>query len=179
MEIFAPRADYLAINVSSPNTVGLRRLQGRDLLENLMNQLIARRWSLERELGYRTPMLMKLSPDLSDRELDDVLDVMTRVGADGVIASNTTVSRDGLDSPVAREAGGMSGAPLEDRSTVIVQRIFQRTGGELPVIGVGGVMSVDDARAKLDAGAVLVQVYTGLVYAGPGLVSQICRDIKV
>ena len=173
MDIFAPLADYLAINVSSPNTVGLRRLQARQALDDLLSQLTARRREQRASLGRRPPLLVKLAPDLSDAELDDALDVLLRAGVDGVIAANTTLSRDGLNSPRAGESGGLSGAPLERRSTQMVRQIYERTGGRLPIVAVGGVMSAEDARAKLEAGASLVQVYTGLVYAGPGLVREI------
>jgi dihydroorotate dehydrogenase len=184
LQAFAPLADYLAINVSSPNTVGLRRLQAREALEALLGQLDQERQNQALRLGRTVPLLVKLAPDLTDEELDDALEVLVRTGMDGVIATNTTLSRDGLKPPrvanvlptsqsPAIETGGLSGAPLRQRSTQIVQKIYSRTGGKLPVIGVGGVMSADDAREKLDNGALLVQVYTGLVYAGPGLVKNI------
>ena len=175
MDIFAPLADYLAINVSSPNTVGLRRLQARDALNNLLELLLKRRAELD--LKKRLPLLVKLAPDLDQQELDDALDVLLSTGVEGVIATNTTVSRAGLDSPLASESGGLSGAPLGGRSTNMIRQIHLRTGGKLPIIGVGGVMGADHAKAKLDAGATLVQVYTGLVYAGPGLVRKIKRSL--
>ena len=175
MDIFAPLADYLAINVSSPNTVGLRSLQARDALSNLLELLLKRRAELD--LKKRLPLLVKLAPDLDQQELDDALDVLLSTGVEGVIATNTTVSRAGLDSPLASESGGLSGAPLGGRSTNMIRQIHLRTGGKLPIIGVGGVMGADHAKAKLDAGATLVQVYTGLVYAGPGLVRKIKRSL--
>jgi dihydroorotate dehydrogenase len=175
MEIFAPLADYLAINVSSPNTVGLRRLQARDALNDLLGLLLKRRAAMD--LENNLPMLVKLAPDLDQEELDDALDVLLSGGIDGVIAANTTVSREGVDSPLASESGGLSGAPLGGRSTSMIRQIHQRTGGKLPIIGVGGVMCGDDAKVKLEAGATLVQVYTGLVYAGPGLVREIKRSL--
>jgi dihydroorotate dehydrogenase len=170
---FAPLADYLAINVSSPNTVGLRRLQRRQSLEQLLEVLARARKSQEQRLGRGVPLVVKLAPDLGDAELEDALDVMLRTGMDGVIATNTTVSRQGVRSALAKEAGGLSGAPLQQHSTRIIQEINRLTGGKLPVIGVGGVMGAVEARQKLDSGAVLVQVYTGLVYTGPGLVKKI------
>jgi dihydroorotate dehydrogenase len=175
--IFAPLSDYLAINVSSPNTVGLRRLQARAALEELLTLLGKQRDEQVKRLGRMVPLMVKLAPDLTDGELDDALDVLLRVGMDGVIATNTTLDREGLRSPLAGEAGGMSGAPLRRRSSQVVCKIRQRTGGRLPVIAVGGVMNPMDAREKLEAGAALVQVYTGLIYAGPGLVKQILRGI--
>jgi dihydroorotate dehydrogenase len=118
-----------------------------------------------------------LAPELDDDELDDVLTAVSATGMDGVIATNTTVSRGGLRSPLAQQAGGLSGAPLEQRSTEVVKMISARTGGKLPVVGVGGVMGPEDARRKLDAGATLVQIYTGMVYRGPGLVRQIVESL--
>jgi dihydroorotate dehydrogenase len=170
MERFAPLADYLAINVSSPNTIGLRRLQARAALESLLAQVMHTRNALAASLEKPVPVLVKLAPDLSDQELDDALLPILDLGVDGVIAANTTLSREGLTSPLASQAGGLSGAPLRERSTQMVRQICQRTQGKLPVIGVGGVMCAEDFRLKLEAGACLVQVYTGLVYAGPGLV---------
>jgi dihydroorotate dehydrogenase len=125
------------------------------------------------KLGRPVPILVKLAPDLNGEELDDGLGALTQAGADGVIATNTTISRAGLRSPLAVETGGLSGAPLMAMSTEMVRTIHGRTGGRLPIIAAGGVMGPADARAKLDAGASLVQVYTGLVYQGPGLVRAI------
>jgi len=177
MKIFAPLGDYLAINVSSPNTVGLRRLQARQELESLLNELNRERQAQEARLRHRVPMLVKLAPDLSPEELTDALDVLQQTGMDGVIATNTTIAREGIDGIHALETGGLSGAPLGQRSTQMIRQIYRHTGGNLPVIGVGGVMNAEDARQKLDAGAILVQVYTGLVYAGPGLVKQILKGL--
>jgi dihydroorotate dehydrogenase len=169
LEKFSPLVDYLTVNVSSPNTVGLRRLQARDQLENLLAQLSAARL----RSPHPRPILVKLAPDLSDLELDDALDALIRTGMDGVIATNTTVSRAELRSPSGRESGGLSGAPLTKRSRTVVSEIYRRTSGKLPIVGVGGIMSPDDAKAMLDAGAALIQLYTGLIYAGPGLVREI------
>jgi dihydroorotate dehydrogenase len=177
MRTLAPVADYLAINVSSPNTVGLRRLQAREALLELLQAVAAERASLA-EQGRRVPVLVKIAPDLTDDELDDALAAILATGMDGVIATNTTLARDGLSSASAREAGGLSGAPLRDRSTAVVAAIATRTGGRLPIIGVGGVSSPDDAREKLDAGATLVQLYTGLIYEGPGLAAKIVRSLS-
>jgi dihydroorotate dehydrogenase len=174
---FAPLADYLAVNVSSPNTIGLRRLQSRQMLSGLLSALAQERRTQEQRLARRLPLLVKLSPDLSEPELDDALQVILDHGLDGVIAANTTLSRPGLLSPLVQEAGGLSGAPLEALSTRLVHLIRQRTAGSLPVIAAGGVMSAAAARRKLDAGACLVQIYTGLVYHGPALVQQILAGI--
>lgn len=174
---FAPLSDYLAINVSSPNTSGLRRLQNRQALLELLAPVQAERRFQEKRLGKRLPLVVKLAPDLSSEELDDALEVMLEVGVDGVIAANTSLGRSGLTSPLANESGGLSGAPLGARSTAMIRQIYQRTGGRLPIIGAGGIMRPQDALEKLEAGASLVQVYTGLVYAGPGLVRSIVRSL--
>ena len=173
MEVMATVADYLVVNVSSPNTPGLRELQTRAFLEGLLCRLAAMRETLQRRLDRRVPLLVKLAPDLSDPELDDALEAMLSAGMDGVIATNTTIGRPGIGSPFKEEAGGLSGRPLGPRSTEMIRAIHKRTEGKLPIIGVGGVASPDDAKEKLDAGAVLVQVYTGLIYQGPGLVKRI------
>ena len=177
MERFASLADYLAINVSSPNTVGLRRLQARQALEALLEALFRYREQLI-GVGERSiPLLVKLAPDLEPAELDDALEAILNTGMDGVIATNTTIKRGTLNSPRAAEAGGLSGATLTERSTQVIKQIYHYTGGRLPIIGVGGVMGPADARQKLDAGAALVQIYTGLVYEGPGLVKRIVAEI--
>lgn len=182
LRIFLPLADYLAVNVSSPNTEGLRRLQARQALEALLTTLAAARDAKAAELGRRVPLLVKLSPDLNDDELDDALAALLAAGVEGVIATNTTVGRFGLgNSPrsqrLAGEKGGLSGAPLRALSTSMVREIHRRTSGRLPIVGVGGVMDTRDAREKLEAGATLVQVYTGLVYAGPGLARRIVAGL--
>jgi dihydroorotate dehydrogenase len=174
---FAPLADYLAVNVSSPNTEGLRRLQGRQNLDELLGSLAERRRTQAAGPGRKIPLLVKLAPDLQDSELDDALDVILAHGMDGVIAANTTLRRDGLLSPLAGETGGLSGPLLQERAVEMVRKIAARTNGSLPVVGVGGINSSSSARKFLDAGAVLVQVYTGLVYQGPALVRQIVRSL--
>jgi dihydroorotate dehydrogenase len=161
------RADYVTINVSSPNTLNLRQLQARAAIEDLLRAVARVRQA------QSIPLLVKIAPDLSDSELDDVLAAVIATGIDGVIATNTTTSRAGLPPAYHDLPGGVSGAPLCVRSTAIVQAIAQRTGGRLPIIGVGGIITPDDALAKLDAGAWLVQLYTGLIYSGPGLVRAI------
>ncbi|MEA3439946.1 MAG: quinone-dependent dihydroorotate dehydrogenase [Chloroflexota bacterium] len=175
LRVFEPLADYVAINVSSPNTVGLRRLQVREALLELLTALDLERRAMLDDGDVPVPMLVKLSPDLTDNELEDALDVLFQTHMDGVIVSNTTVNRDGLDPGLKHvtETGGLSGAPLGKRSTQMIERIYKRTQGDLPIIGVGGIMNSGNAKEKLDAGATLVQVYTGLVYAGPGLVREI------
>jgi len=172
LERFAPLADYLVVNVSSPNTQGLRDLQARAELEALLRGLVARRQAL----GSKVPVLVKLSPDLSDSALDDAIGATVGAGIDGIVATNTTLARDALGGPQAREVGGASGAILSARSLAVVTRIQEAAPG-LPIIAAGGVMGADDAKRRLDAGAALIQVYTGLVFGGPGLVKRIVREL--
>jgi dihydroorotate dehydrogenase len=176
LRTFAPLSDYLAVNVSSPNTPGLRSLQSRKALEDLLIPLAAERAEQVKKLNKPVPILVKLAPDLTPEELDQALDAILATGMDGAIISNTTIRREGLESPLQKETGGLSGAPLNARNTALVRQVVQRTGGRLPVVASGGVMNSQDAQAKLDAGAVLVQLYTGLIYAGPGLVRDILND---
>jgi dihydroorotate dehydrogenase len=177
LQDFAKHADYLTINVSSPNTVGLRQLQGREALEGLLTQLHAQRQLEEARLDKRLPLLVKLAPDLTDPELDDALDVILRAGMDGVIATNTTLARDGLRSARAGETGGLSGSPLRVKSEAMLEKVVRRVEGKIPVVSAGGVMNPTDAKRRLDMGATLVQIYTGLVYAGPGLVKKIVKAL--
>jgi dihydroorotate dehydrogenase len=172
-EKFSPCADYISINVSSPNTVGLRRLQGRKYLEELLKQIHTKRSNLKES----RPILVKLAPDLSNDELDDALEVLLSTGMDGVIAANTTIGRSTLHSKIGRESGGLSGAPLKGISRNLVANIYARVGDKLPIIGVGGIMTPDDAKAMLDSGASLIQIYTGLIYSGPGFVKQLLQEI--
>ena len=177
LRVFAPLADYLVINVSSPNTVGLRQLQAFNALSPLLSQLDRERRLEEARLSRRVPILVKLAPDLTEKELDQALQVILETRMDGVVATNTTIDRTGLRSHSADERGGLSGAPLKQKSTQMIRGIYKFTDGKLPIIGSGGVMSASDAREKLDAGAILVQVYTGLVYSGPGLVKEILAKV--
>jgi dihydroorotate dehydrogenase len=167
------QADYVAVNVSSPNTMNLRQLQAREAIENLLKEISATRNALPKHV----PLLVKIAPDLSEGEIDDVLDAIASAGFDGVIATNTTIGREGLSDKYKDLKGGLSGAPLRDRSTAIIRYIANRSEGKLPIVGVGGIMSPRDAIEKLDAGAKLIQVYTGLIYAGPGLVKRINRSL--
>jgi len=175
---FAPHADYLTINISSPNTIGLRRLQERQALDALMRQVKTERERLLLSIPNNPPVLVKLSPDLSDGELDDILAVLLANNIDGVIATNTTITRDGVHSHHASETGGLSGIPLFSKSLEMVEKIHHHTGDRLPVIGVGGIFNATSVQKMLDAGAVLVQLYTGLIYEGPGLVKKILHDIQ-
>lgn len=176
LQRFWPLADYLAINISSPNTVGLRRLQGRDMLTGLLGALGRERGHLASLHGNR-PILVKLAPDLSDGELEDALEVILDTGMDGIIATNTTLARPGLVSPHQVEAGGLSGAPLAGRSEQVLAWLVRAVGGRLPVVSVGGIRTPKDVQRRLDMGAALVQVYTGLVYGGPGLIREIIRAV--
>ena len=162
-----PHADYLVVNVSSPNTPGLRELQARERLRELLDALVAVRAD--------TPLLVKIAPDLEARAVDEIVDLVGELGVDGLVVGNTTTERTGLRSP-APAAGGLSGAPLAARSTALVRRVSRRADG-LVVVGVGGVFTADDAWDKLAAGAHLVQVWTGLVYEGPLVARHICRGL--
>lgn len=173
-----PYADYLAVNVSSPNTPGLRELQGRDYLDHLLTTLQNENDALAARHGItRRPLLVKIAPDLTAKELDTMLESIEAQAVDGIIATNTTLSREGVTDPRQEEQGGLSGRPLARRSTEIIAYIARQTNGRLPIIGVGGVATAADVREKLDAGASLVQLYTGLVYAGPGLPGRILRGL--
>jgi dihydroorotate dehydrogenase len=152
-------------------------LQAREYLEDLLEALSSARSEVEATERRRVPILVKLSPDLNDDELEDAVGVVQGTGMDGIIATNTTVDRSGLSSFYREETGGLSGSPLRGRSTEIVRHIYQLTGGELPIVGVGGIFSPEDAREKLEAGVTLIQVYTGLVYRGPGLVREILEGL--
>lgn len=169
----APHADYVAVNVSSPNTPNLRTLQDGGALRTLLTALVGEARELAHG-GAPVPVFVKVAPDLSEPQLDEVLAAASDAGCGGVIATNTTLARDGLapaDRPRAGEAGGLSGAPLTARARAVVAYVCRHT--ELPVMGVGGIMSADDAIALLDAGASLVQLYTGFIYGGPALIGAI------
>jgi dihydroorotate dehydrogenase len=172
-------ADYVTVNISSPNTKDLRALQGDAALEALLGALQARRDALAREHGRRVPMFVKLAPDLDDAQVGVIAATLLRHRVDGVIATNTTVSREAVQGERhAGEAGGLSGAPVFQTSQRVVRLLRAALGPDYPIIGVGGVMSGDDARAMVQAGANLVQIYTGLIYRGPALVSEAARALK-
>ncbi|MGH2620301.1 MAG: quinone-dependent dihydroorotate dehydrogenase [Anaerolineales bacterium] len=175
LQALYPYVDYLAVNVSSPNTPGLRELQGRTHLGELLQALDAARAELA---GRRIPILVKLAPDLSDPQLAEAVQVIGESGMDGIIASNTTTARPALRSPHRDQRGGLSGAPLRQPALRTIRRSCELSGGRLPVIATGGILSAADARAALQAGASLVQLYTGLVYRGPGLVREILEAFE-
>jgi dihydroorotate dehydrogenase len=167
-------ADYVTINISSPNTQGLRQLQQGDHLRPLLQALLEARSALADRVGWKVPLLVKLSPDLTPEDLAVTAQVIRELGLDGVIATNTTLDRPGLaDVPDAQRPGGLSGEPLRERSLAVVQRLRELLGSQMPLIGVGGIGSVADAAAMFAAGADLIQLYTGLIYRGPGLVREL------
>jgi dihydroorotate dehydrogenase len=172
-------ADYIAVNVSSPNTPGLRTLQDAGALTALVDALVAESRGLVGADGRPAPLVVKVAPDLSREALEELVDVCLGHGVAGLIATNTTLARTGLSTAggAAAEAGGLSGRPLAQRSAEVVRLVVQQAGDRLPVIGVGGVSGPDDARRLVDAGASLVQVYTGLVYQGPGMVRAVARAL--
>jgi dihydroorotate dehydrogenase len=177
LRTFYPYGDYLVVNVSSPNTIGLRRLQAREHLETLLKALVKERENLQSASARAVPLLIKLAPDLDNDELTDAIQVILESGLDGVIATNTTIVREGLQSVSQSEVGGLSGLPLRSRAQEVVAQIDQLTDGKLPIIGVGGIFGPEDARVLLDAGASLIQLYTGLVYRGPGIVKEILERL--
>ena len=173
LERVYPLADYITVNISSPNTAGLRELQEEQALRRLVGTLRDAQERLGARHGRRVPMLVKVAPDLSDDDIDAAGRVLADLQVDGVIATNTTVSRLAVqDDPLARETGGLSGAPLMDKATAVLRMLRTRLPDSIPLIGVGGVMTGADAAKKMAAGADLVQVYTGLVYRGPALVAE-------
>jgi dihydroorotate dehydrogenase len=175
-QLLAPLADYLVVNVSSPNTPGLRDLQAVDKLRPLLTAVRAA-CDLASPMR-RVPLLVKIAPDLADDELRDICEVVRDHRIDGLICGNTTLSREGLKSKHREEQGGLSGEPLFERSTAVLKRVYELTEGRLPLIGVGGVASGEHAYAKIRAGASLVQLYTGLVYGGIGLARRIAQELS-
>jgi len=174
IERMAPVAHYFSVNVSSPNTPGLRDLQAPKTLDSLLKRVQAARDSLP----MRPPLLVKLAPDLAGEDLPEIVGVIVGNGAEGIVVSNTTLARDGLkDASFARQSGGLSGRPLFVRSTRMLARVYQLTEGKLPLIGVGGIDSGETALAKIAAGASLIQLYTGLVFEGLGLITRIKRAL--
>lgn len=175
LEHVHPVASYVTINISSPNTQGLRNLQGRDSLDALLSMLVETRDRLDYDSGRRTPLAVKIAPDLTPIELDGVVDRIHYYRIDGVIATNTTIARDGVPLRWREEAGGLSGPPLKRRSTSMIKALRERLNEDVPIIGVGGVGSGRDAEEKMAAGASAIQLYSGLIYRGPALIRE-CVD---
>ncbi|WMJ68969.1 quinone-dependent dihydroorotate dehydrogenase [Stenotrophomonas sp. 24(2023)] len=174
-----PLADYITVNISSPNTAGLRELQEETALRQLVAGLRERQEALAAQHGRRVPMLVKVAPDLNDRDIDAAARVLGELQVDGVIATNTTIDRSLVaGDPLANEAGGLSGAPLLAQSTLVLRRLRARLPETMPLIGVGGIQSGADAVAKMAAGAALVQCYSGLIYKGPALVGDCVEAIR-
>lgn len=166
--------DYFVVNVSSPNTPGLRELQGKEPLTKLLRAVVSRN---NEHPGHR-PVFLKIAPDLTDGQLQDIVDIVKAEGVDGVVATNTTISREGLKTPTEDLGpGGVSGIPVRDRSTEVVRALTAMSEGAFPIIGVGGINGPESAQEKLDAGASLVQLYSGMVYEGPGLASRIVEGL--
>ncbi|SMG29436.1 dihydroorotate oxidase A [Sphingobacterium psychroaquaticum] len=167
--------DYFVVNVSSPNTPGLRDLQEKEPLTKLLNTL----QELNLKKANPKPILLKIAPDLTDSQLDDIVEIVMNTKIAGVIATNTTIVREGLqsDPAIVQEMGGVSGKPLTKRSTEVIRYLATKSNGAFPIIGVGGIHSAEDALEKLDAGASLIQIYTGFIYEGPALISKICKGL--
>ncbi|HUQ96151.1 MAG TPA: quinone-dependent dihydroorotate dehydrogenase [Chitinophagaceae bacterium] len=173
-----PYVDFFVVNVSSPNTPGLRALQEKDSLRQILTHL----QGLNKQQLFQKPILLKIAPDLTLPQLDDVIQLASEIGLDGLVATNTTISRDGLTTPTSElEAigtGGLSGKPLQQAATEMVQYITTKTGGALPIIGSGGIFKAQDAAQKRASGAVLLEVWTGFIYEGPAIVKKLCKGLN-
>jgi dihydroorotate dehydrogenase len=174
-----PHADYVTVNISSPNTQNLRALQSDEALDGLLGAIAERREVLARQAGKRTPIFVKIAPDLTEEQVSVIAATLQRHGMDGVIATNTTIARDAVKGlRHAEETGGLSGAPVLEASNQVIRQLRAALGSRYPIIGVGGVMSAEDAVSKVRAGADVVQIYTGLIYEGPALVTRAAQAIK-
>ncbi|MGR9044181.1 MAG: quinone-dependent dihydroorotate dehydrogenase [Gammaproteobacteria bacterium] len=171
-------ASYITINISSPNTQNLRQLQQGDDIKNLIATLKEEQLKLQRQHGKYTPLVLKIAPDLTHEEIGHIASLLLQFEIDGVIATNTTIARDGIAGhPLAGEAGGLSGAPVKDKATAVVKGLANELGGKIPIIASGGILNAEDAREKLSAGASLVQLYSGLIYQGPQLIADILKTL--
>lgn len=174
-----PYVDYFVVNVSSPNTPGLRELQEKESLRKILSHL----QTINATQTYPKPLLLKIAPDLTTEQIDDVIDLALEIKLDGLVATNTTISRDQLVTHNSKletiGAGGLSGLPLKQRSTEVVRYICGQTKGKIPVIASGGIFTGDDAKEKINAGASLVQVWTGFIYEGPAIVKKICKTLNI
>lgn len=174
-----PHADYVTVNISSPNTQNLRALQSDEALDGLLGAIAERREVLATQTGKRTPIFVKIAPDLTEEQVSVIAATLQRHGMDGVIATNTTIARDAVKGlRHAEETGGLSGAPVLEASNQVIRQLRAALGSRYPIIGVGGVMSAEDAVSKVRAGADVVQIYTGLIYEGPALVTKAAQAIK-
>lgn len=171
-------ASYITVNISSPNTKNLRDLQAGDALSNLLSRLKAEQDKLAQQYGKYVPIALKIAPDLTQQQVVEIADLLLKHRIDAVIATNTTLSREAVKGlPHAEETGGLSGVPVRDASTQVIRQLLQVLQGQIPIIGVGGILSGADAAEKIAAGASLVQLYSGLIYRGPKLVHEVCRAI--
>jgi dihydroorotate dehydrogenase len=179
LERVYPLASYITVNISSPNTQGLRDLQEEETLRRFIGRLREAQEQFGVKHGKRKPMLLKIAPDLADAELDAIAEVLLSAGVDGVICTNTTIDRDAVaGDPLANETGGLSGRPLFERSTAVQRGMAQRLGGRVSIIGVGGILDGTGAAEKIEAGASLVQLYSGLIYRGPALIAEAVDEIR-
>lgn len=178
LEAVYARADYIAVNISSPNTKNLRELQKGDAFGTLLQEISTTRSRLSEEQGVRKPIAVKIAPDMDSDQIHFMADALVDAGMDAVIATNTTLDRAAVSGhPLAEEAGGLSGAPVRERSTEVIHALSSHLGDQMPIIGVGGIFTASDAREKLDAGATLLQIYTGLIYQGPRVVAEILEGM--
>ncbi len=173
IEAFNDVASYFTVNISSPNTPGLRDLQAPAALDELLTRIMAARAEIAAKGGPKRPIIVKIAPDIAEADIAPMAARLTAHQVDGIAVSNTTLARDGLTDPLRLEAGGLSGRPAFARSTIMLARVYQETKGQIPLIGIGGIDSPEAALAKIEAGATLLQLYTGLIYEGPGLIGRI------
>ena len=179
LEKVYPVADYIAINISSPNTKNLRQLQGESELDNLLTQLKAAQDRLSHQYSRYVPLALKIAPDIDDNQIRNIADALIRHKIDGVIATNTTITRDAVKHlKHGQETGGLSGAPVRDLSTHVIRQLKTELGDTVPIIGVGGILTGEDAKNKIEAGASLVQILTGMIYSGPGLVRECAQALR-
>lgn len=179
LEKVYPVADYIAINISSPNTKNLRQLQGESELDNLLTQLKAAQNRLSHQYSRYVPLALKIAPDIDDNQIRNIADALIRHKIDGVIATNTTITRDAVKHlKYGQETGGLSGAPVRDLSTHVIRQLKAELGDTVPIIGVGGILTGEDAKNKIEAGASLVQILTGMIYSGPGLVRECAQALR-
>jgi dihydroorotate dehydrogenase len=178
LKAFYDVASYFVVNISSPNTPGLRDLQAPDALEALLTRILSARAELMAADKGRRPIVVKIAPDIAEDDLPLIVEKLIGLEVDGIAVSNTTLSRTGLTDRRATEAGGLSGAPLFHRSTVVLARVYELSGGKVPLIGIGGIHDGETALQKIEAGATLLQLYTGLIYQGPGLIQRIKSSLE-